>query len=228
METVISFSDPSVPSSYLSQGVHSVFNFTLPDRQLQIGWRILQTFVNGFDNLSMEWRRRFAESFFTLSHQLGPQSQGDTEANSSERGLMDILTWKYFHEAEQEPEFTDSEFSGLDWMAMAWSLHLSQQPDRDSLTEQSGQGGEQLWDMDAPRVNEEFVLRALCRLLNAAPYYKVIPIIPTLCEFIQWFDDTDLPEYRLMISSRVKEAVRRHEEFEAFHWFDKFHCMLYI
>jgi len=219
METATVSSDPSAPSSYLSQGVHSVFNVMLPDRQLWMRWRVLETFVNGFDNLPMEWRQRFAEGFFTLSRQLGPQSQGDTETNSSVRELEEILTWEYFHEAEQQPEFTDSEFSGLDWMAMAWSLHLSQPSER--MRE------EQWWDMDAPRVNEDFVLSALCKLLDAAPYHKIIPIIPKLHEFIQWFDDTDLPEYRLMISTRVKEAVRRQEEFEA-HRFDKFHCMLYI
>jgi len=227
MKTEISCSDPSAPSGYLSQGVHSVFNLMLPDHQLQMGWRILETFVNGFDNLQMEWRRRFAESFFTLSHQLGPQSQGDTKTNSLEGELMDIPTWEYFYNAEQEPEFTDSEFSGLDWMAMAWSHHLSQQSDRDSLTEQSDQGEEQLWDLNVPAMNEEFVLSALCKLLDAAPYYRIIPIIPKLREFIEWFGDTDLPEYRLMISARINEAVRRHE-FESSHRFDKFHCMLYI
>ena len=136
------------------------------------------------------------------------------------RDLWGILTWEYFHEAGQQPEFTDSEFSGLDWMAMAWSLHLSQQSER--MRE------EQWWDMDAPVVNEEFVLSALCKLLDAAPYHKIIPIIPKLCEFIQWFDVNDLHEYRLMIYSRVNEAVRRQEEIEAFRRFDKFHCMLYI
>jgi len=218
METAISCSDPSAPSSYLSQGVLSVFNLMLPDRQLSMGWRVLETFVNGFDNLPIEWRRRFAESFFTLSRQLVPQSQGDTEMNSSVRELEEILTWEYFHEAEQEPEFTDSEFSGLDWMAMAWSLHLGQQSDR-----MRGR----LRYLGASGVNEKFVLSALCKLLDAAPYCKVIPTIPKLREFIQWFDDTDLPEYRLMIFMRVKEAVRRHE-LEVFHRFDKFHCMLYI
>ena len=183
-----------------------------------MGWQVLETFVNGFDNLPMEWRRRFAEGFFTLSRRLGPQSQGDAETYSPVMELEGILTWKYFHKAEQEPEFTDSEFSGLDWMAMAWSLHLWQQSDREG----------RLRYLFAAGVNEEFVLSALCKLLDAAPYYQIIPIIPKLREFIQWFDDTDLPEYRLMISSRVKEAVRRHEEFEAFHRFDKFHCMLYI
>jgi len=210
MKTGVSYPDPPAPSCHLSLSVHFVFNPMLPDNQLRMGWRVLETFVNEFDNLPMEWRRRFAEGFFTLSRQLGPQSQGDTATNSSVRGLEEVLTWEYFHVAEQEPEFTDSEFSGLDWMAMAWSLHLSQR-----------------WYIWVPVVNEKFVLRALCNLLDAAPYYQIIPIIPKLCEFIQWFDDTDLPEYRLMISSRVKEAVRRQEELEA-HRFDKFHCMLYI
>jgi len=218
METAISCSDPSAPSSHLSQGVNSVFNLMLPDRQLWMGWRVLKTFVNGFDNLPMEWRRRFAEGFFTLSRQLGPRSQGDAETNSSVRELEEILTWEYFHEAEQEQEFTDSEFSGLDWMAMAWSLQFMELSNR-------MRGG--WWHWYVPGVNEEFVLSALCKLLEASPYYQIIPIIPKLCEFIQWFDDTDLPEYRLVISSRIKEAVRRQEEFEA-HRFDKFHCMLYI
>jgi len=220
METAISCSDPSPPSSYLSQSVHSMFNVMLPDRQLQMGWRVLQTFVNGFDNLPIEWRQAFSEGFFTLSRQPRPQSQGDTGTNTHESELRGILTWEYWNKEEKEPEFTDSEFSGLDWMAMAWSLHLSQQSD------EMREG--RLGDMDELRVNEEFVLSALCKLLDAAPYYQIIPIIPKLREFIQWFHDTDLPEYRLMISSRVKEAVRRHEEIEAFHRFDKFHCMLYI
>jgi len=224
MRTAVSYPDPPAPSCHISHSVHAVFNCMLPDNQLQMGWRVLEAFVNGFDNLPMEWRRRFAESFFTLSRQLRPQSQADTERNSPVRDLWDILTWEYFHEAEQEPEFTDleftdSEFSGLDWMAMAWSLHLS---------EQSGRVRRRSLHLGVLDVNEEFVLRALCKLLDAAPYYQIIPIIPKLREFIQWFDDTDLPEHHLMISSRVEEAVRRHEEFEAFHRFDKFNCMLYI
>jgi len=218
METAISYPDPPAPSCHLSHSVNAVFNSMLLDTQVLMGWRVLQTFVNGFDNLPMEWRRSFAESFFTLSRQLERQPQGDTETNSSVRGLDEILTWRYFHKAEQEPEFTDSEFSGLDWMAMAWSLHLLQQSGR--KTKGSKQGRSPRLDTSSPAVNEEFVLRALCKLLDAAPYYKVIPIIPKLCEFIQWFDDTDLPEYRLMISSRVKEAVflfRHCEIHEIFH-----------
>ena len=121
MRTAISCSDPSAPSSYLSQGVHSVFNLMLPDRHLEMGWRVLQTFVDGFDNLPMEWRRRFAEGFFTLSRQLGPQSQRDAETNSSERELEDILTWKYFHEAEQKSKFTIRSSAG--WIGWPWPGH---------------------------------------------------------------------------------------------------------
>ena len=226
IKTAISSSDSSVPSCYLSQGVHSVFNLMLPDRQLRMGWRILETFVNGFDDLPVEWRQAFAEGFFTLSRQPRRRSQGETETSSPERELKAILTWRFFHKVERESEFTDSEFSGLDWMTMAWSLHLSEQCGR--VTKRSGQGDARSQEMTAQAINEEFVLGALCKLLDAAPYYQIIPIIPKLCEFTQWFDDTDLPEYRRMISTRVKEAVHRFEEFRVLHKFERFQCMWYI
>ena len=209
LKTAISYSDPPLPSCYLSHGVHAAFNPMLPDHQLRMGWRILEAFVDGFDDLPVGWRRTFADSFFTLTRQPQPRSQGDTGTNTPEGELQNILTWEYFHREERELVYTDSEFSGLDWMAMAWSLHLSQQ------------------SMSIPAVNEEFVLKALCRLLDAASYYQIFPIIPQLGEFTQWFDDTDLSEYRRMISTRV-EAVRRHEEFYVLHKFDKFHCMWYM
>jgi len=222
MKTVMSYPDYLAPSCHLSHGVHAVFNVMLPDHQLRMGWRVLEAFYNGFEDLPVEWRRTFAESFFTFSRQSRPRSQGETETNTPTGELKNILTWKYFHQREQESEFTDSEFNGLDWMAMAWSLHLSQQSGRKAKG--SKQVRSRRLDTGAPAVNAEFVLKALCKLLDAAPHYR---IIPTLCEFIQWFDDTDLSERRLMISTRVKEAVRRHE-LEVFHRFDKFHCMLYI
>jgi hypothetical protein len=190
----------------------------LPDHQLWMGWEILEIFDNEFENFPVEWRRAVAEGFFTLSRQLQPRSRGDTETNTPKRELRKILTWEYFHEEEPERELTDSEFSGLDWMAMAWSLHLAQQSGR--KTEASGQEGAQSWNLTGSTVNEEFVLRALCKLLDAAPYYRIIPIISKLREFAHWFDDTDLHEYRSKISSRIDEAVRRHQEFH------KFHCSL--
>ena len=259
-KTVISYLDPSAPSRYLSHAVHAVFNLMLPDHQLQMGWLILEIFVNGFDNLSVEWRRTFAEGFFTISRLLLPRSQGDTKASTRGSELKKILTWEYFHKEEQEPEFTDSEFSGLDWMAVAWSLHSSQKSGRnvgvdDSSTprqgsvvethpyriretrvrssfslprsdsEVSGQGNVQSQNLSALAVNEELVLKALCKLLDAAPFSRVIQVIPKLREFVHWFDDTDLPEYCNTISAHIEEALRRQREFYKFR---KFHCTWYI
>jgi hypothetical protein len=226
METMISHPNPPAPSYCLSAAVSAAFNFILPDHPLWMGWRILGIFVNGFETLSVEWRQSFAEGFFTLCRRPLLKPRGDMESMTRESELEQILTWEYFHEEEQEREWTDSEFSGLDWMAMAWSLHLSQQSRRN--TEGSGQEEAESRDLSAPTVNEEFVLRVLCKLLDAAPLYQLIPIIPKLCEFVQWFDDTELPEYRRMISTRIREAVRMHEEFQKLHCFHKFHCMWYI
>ena len=226
LKTIISYSDPPAPSCYLSAAVSASFNFRLPDHQLWMGWTLLSIFMHGFEKFSVEWRRTFAEGFFTLSRQPLSRLQGYMESNTPTRELKKILTWEYFHEEEREPEFTDSDFSGLDWMAMAWSLHLSQQSRR--KTEGSKQGKAQSRNLRGRAVDEEFVLRALCKLLDAAPYYQIIPIIPKLHEFVQWFDDTELPEYRCMISTRVKEALRRHEEIQRLHRFRRFHCMLYI
>jgi hypothetical protein len=182
--------------------------------------------VDGFETLSVEWRRMVAEGFFTLSRRPMPRPRGDMESSTPESELEAILTWEYFHEEEQEPELTDSHFSGLDWMAIAWSLHLSQQSGRKAAGSRQGQG--QLQNFIGAAVNEEFVFGALCKLLDAAPYHRVIPIIPTLREFIQWFDELKFPEYRGMISTRISEAVRRHEESQMPHRFRKVHCIWYI
>ena len=147
------------------------------------------------------------------------------ESSTPESELEEILTWGYFNGKEPEPELTDSEFSGLDWMAMAWSLHLSQQPGSQTGISTEGEAG--LQDMSGPTVDEEFVLRALCKLLEAAPYHQIIPIITKLREFVQWFDDIGISEYRRMISTHVERAVRKHEEFQMLHKFHKFHCILY-
>jgi hypothetical protein len=226
MKTTMSHSDPSAPSCYLSTAVSATFNFVLPDHQLLVGWKILDIFMDGFETLSIEWRRAFADGFFTLSRRQLPRPQGDMESSIQESELENILTWEYFHEEEQARELTDSDFSGLDWMAMAWSLNLSQQPGRTS--DVSGQGKTQSRDLLAPAVNEEFVLRVLCNLLDAAPYYQVLPIIPKLREFVQWFDDTDLPEYCTMIAAHIEKAVRRQQEFQMSHKFHKFQCIWYI
>jgi len=225
MKTAISYPSPPSPSYCLPAVVSAAFNFILLDYPLWMGWTILDTFLDGFETLSVEWRRSFAEGFFTLSRRPLLKPRGDTESITRESELEQILTWEYYREEEQEPEWTDSEFSGLDWMAMAWSLHLSQQSER--RKEGSGQGKVKSLNLGGPTVNEEFVLRALCKLLDAAPPYQLIPIIPKLCEFVQWFDDTELPEYRGMISTRIQEVTRMHEEFQKVHCFHKFHCMWY-
>jgi hypothetical protein len=230
MKTTLSYSGPLAPSYFLSAAVSAAvsatFNFMLPDHPLWMGWTILDIFMDGFEILSVEWRRSFAEGFFTLSRRPLLKPRGDTESMTRESELEQILTWECFHEEEQEPEWTDSEFSGLDWMAMAWSLHLSQHSGRKK--EDSGQGETKSRNLSGPTVDEEFVLRALCKLLDAAPPYQLSPIIPKLCEFVKWFDDTALPEYRRMISTRIREAIRMPEEFQKLHCFHKFHCMWYM
>jgi hypothetical protein len=226
VKTAIAYSDPPAPSCFLSAAVSSAFNAMLPEEQLWRRWKILGTFVDGFETLSVEWRRNFAEGFFSLSCRPLPRLRGDNKSSTAESELEAILTWEYFHAKEREPEWTDSHLSGLDWMAMAWSLHLAQQPRR--KTAGSRHEKVQLEIFIGLEVNEEFVFRALCKLLDAAPYYQIIPIIPKLREFMQWFDDTELPEHRSMISTRVNEAVRRHEELQVRHRFRKFHCRWYI
>ena len=223
MKTAIFNPSPRPPSYYLSAAVSSAFNFTLLDQPLWMGWTILDIFVGGFEALSVEWRRSFAEGFFTLSRRPLLRPRGNMEPMTRDSELEQILTWEYFHEEDQEREWTDSEFSGLDWMAMAWSLHLSQQSGRN--TENTEQEEAESGNLSGPTVNEEFVLQALCKLLDAAPTYQLTPIIPKLGEFVQWFDDSDLLEYRRMVSTRLKEVIRIHEEFQKHHRFDKFHCM---
>ena len=225
LKTTISYPNPPAPSHHLSATVSAAFNFIMPDHQLWMGWTILGIFVDGFEALSVEWQRSFADGFFTLSRRPLLRPRGDTESMTRESKLEQILTWEYFHEEEKEQEWTDLEFSGLDWMAMAWSLHLSQQSGR--RTEGPGQESSELWNLGGPVVNEEFVLRALCKLLDAAPSYQLTPLIPKLCEFVQWFDDTELADYHHTISTRIMEAVRRHEV-QKLHCFHKFQCMWYM
>ena len=220
MKTTISYTGPPAPPCFLPTAVSAVFNFILADHPLWMGWTILAVFVDGFETLSVEWRRSFAEGFFTLSRRPLLKPRGETESMTRESELEQILTWEYFNEEEQEREWTDSDFSGLDWMAMAWSLHLSRYSGR------KGKG--KLQNLGGPVVNEEFVLRALCKLLDAAPSYQLTPIIPKLREFLQWFDDTDSPEHHRTISTQIRKAVRMHEEFQKLHSSDKFHCMWYM
>ena len=223
MKTIISYADLQAPPCYLSGAICAIFNVVLPDDQLKIGWTILAIFVDGFDRLSVEWRQTFAEAFFALSRQPLPRSQRDMETTAPVEKLKEILTWEYFHKEEQQSEFTDLDFCGLDWMAMAWSLHISQRCG--TVLETSAPILAQSQDSDRPTVNEEFILQALCKLLDAAPYYRIVPIMPELYEFVQWFDDGDLSKYRSMIFAHIEEAVRKDEGFQMVHKFDKFQCM---
>jgi len=56
MKTAVSHPDSLAPSCYLSRAVRAAFNLMLPDHQLWMGWEILRIFVNGYDNLPVEWR----------------------------------------------------------------------------------------------------------------------------------------------------------------------------
>ena len=211
LRTMTSNSNLPMSPCYFSRAVHAAFNFMLPDHQLRMGWEILEVVVNGFENLPAELRRILADAFFTLSHQRLLQSQEGTETKTPRIELKEILTWEYFHKTEREATSTDLDFSGLDWMAMAWSLRLSQKAKRNI-----GRPPQEV------EVTEEFVLQALCKLLEAAPYHRIIPIIPKLSEFVQWFDDTDFHEYGGRVTARIEEAARMHLTFY------KFNCMWYI
>ena len=209
----ISHSNLLPPSHYLPGAVHALFNPILPDNYLHKGWKILHEFMGGFEKLSVEWRQTFAEAFFTLS--CLPLLSENRQNTTPVLELNEILTWGYFCKEEQEPEFTDRVFSGLDWMAMAWSLHISGMV--------SGQVTAQPPGLREPPENEEFVLEVLCRLLDATPYYSILPITPKLHEFIGWFDDTKFLDYQIKVIASIEGAK---QEYDRCKKFEKFHCVL--
>ena len=227
MRTIITYTRLPPTPCHLSGSIRAIFNLALPEHQLRVGWTILAIFMDGFDKLSVEWRQTFAETFFALSRQPLPRSQGGKETTTQESGLEGILTWEYFHKEEEEYQFTSLDYGGLDWMAKAWSLQLSQQ--RETLVEDSMEtpGVAQSQDSGEPTVDEEFVLQALCRLLDATPYYRIVPIIPKLSKFIHSFGDAELSRYRSMISQCIEDAACRDEKVQLLHRFDKFYCMWY-
>ena len=227
MRTIISYDEFPAPSCYLSGAICAIFNVVLPDHRLRMGWTVLEIFVDGFEKLSVEWRQTFAEAFFAQSRQPLPRSQGGEETTTPERELQEILTWEHFHKEEEEYQFTDLDFCGLDWMAMAWSLHLSQRCEKTLEDSTDGPGVAQSQDSGKPIQEEEFVLQVLCNLLDAAPYYRIIPIMPKLWEFIHWFDDMESFEYRSIISAHMKQADHMNKEVQMLHKFDKFDCIWY-
>ena len=205
MQTILSSSDPSAPPRYFGRAVRAVFNLKLPGHQLKMGWKILDMFVKGFESLSDEWRRTFAEAFFTLSRQPLKKLRDDREISTAESELEKILTWEYFHEDEREFERTGPRYSGLDWMMKAWSLHLSQQSG--TTIDDSTRGEARPQVSGGPMINEGFVLCALLKLLgaalDAALYNLVAQIIPNIRQFVQPFEHPDHSEYR----SRIEELI---------------------
>ena len=196
------------PSYDFSGAIHVVFNPKLPNHYLYKGWDTLKWFVSRFEQLSVEWRQTFARAFFTPSRRALMRGNGQ---NSTLEELREIISWEYFCKEEHGPELTDAEFSGLDWMATAWSLHLSQAPSVKNN-----------W------VNEEFILQVLCRLLDTAPYYSIAPIVPKLREFVAQFDNPTLSEYQSLISVSMEGVFYGHQECKMLYKFQKLHCMWHI
>ena len=221
LETATSYSNPPPPSLYLSGAVHALFSPIVPDENLPKGWKILHMFVDGFGKLSIEWRQTFAEAFLGVSHR--PLLRENGQNGTPVLELKAILTWEYFCKEGQEPVSTDGVYSGLDWMALAWSLRLSQQSSM--TTTVLAQRAAQPSGLREPPENEEFVLRVLCRLLDAAPYYSILPIIPKLREFVAWFDDSELVDYQSMVSASIEGAM---QECERSFKFQKVNCMWYL
>ena len=177
--------------------------------------------MDEFENLSIEWQQTFAEAFFTVSHRplLCENGQNGTPVTE----LKGILTWEYFCKERQEPESTDRVFSGLDWMALAWSRLLAQQSS--TTTTVLAQMAAQPPGLGEPPENERFVLQVLCKLLDVAPYYSILPIIPKLREFVGWFDGAKLRKYQRMVSARIEGAE---QECERSYKFQKVNCVWYL
>ena len=216
LEIVMSYSNPAPPSHYPPGGVQALFSPILPDRYFPKGWKILHEFMVGFEKLSVEWQQTFAEAFFTASRR--PLLSKDRQNCTPVTQLNKILTWDYFCKKKQDPELTDREFSGLDWMAMAWSHSLSQQSGTTATV--LAQRAAQAQGLGEPLVNEEFVLQVLCGLLDAAPSYSIIPIIPKLCEFIGWFENAEPLGYQSRVSARIEGAEQDRKNFQ------KVHCVV--
>jgi len=89
----------------------------------------------------------------------------------------------------------------------------------------SADGRGESQDSGVSMVNEEFALRVLCVLLDAAPHYLIIPVIPKLREFVQWFGDAEPSDYSSRIRARIEEAVHKHQQFQMLYRFHKFHCL---
>jgi len=87
MKTAISYPGPLAPSYCPSAAVPATFNFILPDHLLGMGWGLLVIILDGFETLSVEWRRSFTEGFFILSRRPLLRLQGGTESMTRESEL---------------------------------------------------------------------------------------------------------------------------------------------
>ena len=65
-------------------------------------------------------------------------------------------------------------------------------------------------------------------LLDAAPYYSILPIIPKLREFVEWFDDAKLLDYQHMVSARIASIEGARQECRRCYKFQKVNCMWYL
>ena len=200
---------PSGSSCHLFGAVHAVFNPKLPEHYLLEGFAILDVFVGGFEQLSVAWRQTFAEAFFTMSRR--PLLKRSMRQDTPQAELEEILTWGYFCEENREPDLTDTEFNGLDWMTMTWSLYFSPGPDAGE-TVRVGRNSFYC-SYRRPRT-AGFVLRALCKLLDVAPYHIVIPVIPKLREFVTQFENPELSYHRSVVAARVEQVLYINEEFQ--------------
>ena len=211
MRTILSYNGPPAePPRYLPDAVQLTFNPDMPYDQLWMGWNVLRMFVEGRNNLTLEWQQTFAAAFFTVLEQQLPRLHGDPKGSTPTKGLRRILTWEYFHESEHEPEYLEREANGLDWMIAAWEVHLSSR---------SGRGERGPVQMDGEphvfTIDEEFVLQALCALCDGAADTHIAPVLSQLCEFVQSFDNPSLNGYRTAIILRVKaiENLQKHGHF---------------
>ena len=209
------------PPRRISDALRIVFNPILPGHHIPRGWIILNKFLHIFNDYPAQWRQIFAEAFFSQSRRALLKESREKGAPGSIQEVSNILTWQYFCEEEPEHKLSDGEFNGLDWMAMAWSLHLSQRFDTKvtvaAQEKKHPPSDEEHW------LNEQFVLQVLCRLLEAAQYHSIIPVIPRLREFLGWFDESEHFSYKSEISVKIEEAVRD-QEWKMLYNFEKLHC----
>ena len=201
---ILSHHEPPTTPQYLPNAVQIVFNPALPDHQILCGWEIMDILIRGWDQLPLDWRQAFAKAFLVCSRRLLPEIRGATQKQELEA----IITLGYFHEQENQSRYTDTAHSGLDWMAVAWQLHLSQRDGQE--TDEPVHTEENFYQAG---INAQDVLSALYNLLTAAPHLQIIPLITQICDFLELFDAPDLFEYHSAIFAHLNEVIRSRHHF---------------